>query len=249
MSHVLVGSRIAFLIIVVLAFVSSLLLGAEFDLVSVSGPASGAGKRQGLELEELLTISGLFSVLLALVAWLNGKAAVTDRRARRALEHTAFLDPLTGLSNRRPFNDRLASQLARSRREGVPCAVLLIDLDKFKEVNDTLGHAAGDRLLIAISDRIRSFAAVPEDAARLGGDEFAIILRSSAAVEASARAAIRRLQDSISQPVVIDGHSVHPAASIGVGLISERTSRAADLLEAADMDMYRAKALGRRKAA
>ena len=249
MSHVLVGSRIAFLLIVLLAFVSSLLLGAEFDLVSVSEPASGAGKRQGLELEELLTISGLFSVLLAAVAWLNGKASVTDRRARRALEHTAFLDPLTGLSNRRLFNDRLASQLARSRREGAPCAVLLIDLDKFKEVNDTLGHAAGDRLLIAISDRIRRFAAVPEDAGRLGGDEFAIILRSSAAVEDGARAAIHRLQRSIGQPVVIDGHCVHPGASIGVGLISERTSRGADLLEAADMDMYRAKAIRRQEAA
>jgi diguanylate cyclase (GGDEF)-like protein len=249
MSQLITGSRAAVLIIVLLAFLSSLLLAAEFDLVSVSEPVSGAGKRQGVELKELLSISGVFSVLLAALAWLNGKASVTDRRARRALEHTAYLDPLTGLCNRRPFNDRLVAALARSRREALPCAVLLIDLDRFKQVNDTLGHGAGDRLLIAISDRIRAFAAVPEDAARLGGDEFALILRGSAAVEEQARATIRRLQGSIAQSIVIDGRPVHPSASVGIAFVSDRTSRASDLLEAADMDMYRDKAVRHQRAA
>lgn len=249
MTTLLAGSRIAFIVILGLAFVSSLLLGAEFDLVSAFEPTSGVAKREGLELDELLTISGLFSVLLAAVAWLNGKAAATDRRARRALEHTAFLDPLTGLSNRRLFNDRLSSALARSRYEGLDCALVLIDLDKFKQVNDTYGHAAGDRLLIEVSDRIRSIPAVPEDAARLGGDEFAIILRSSAAAEGAARATIGRLHQAIAEPVLIDGRVLHPSASIGIAFMSDSASRGSELLEAADADMYRDKARRRQKLA
>jgi GGDEF domain-containing protein len=130
-SHILVASRSVFLIIVLIAFLCSLLLAAEFDLVSAAESASAAGKRQGVELDELLTISGLFSGVLAVVAWLNSRSAVVDRRVRRSLEHTAFLDPLTGLSNRRLFNERLSSALAWSRRESLPCAVLLIDLDGF----------------------------------------------------------------------------------------------------------------------
>lgn len=249
MSHLLVASRSVFLIIVLVAFLCSLLLAAEFDLVSAAESASAAGKRQRLELDELLTISGLFSGVLAVVAWLNGRSAVADRRVRRSLEHTAFLDPLTGLSNRRLFNERLSSALAWSRRESLPCAVLLIDLDRFKEVNDTLGHAAGDRLLIEVSDRIRAFAKVPEDAARLGGDEFAIILRSSAATETAARAAIHRLQTEFCKPFEIEGVAVRPAASIGVAFATDATSRASDLLESADQDMYRVKRLRHRELA
>jgi diguanylate cyclase (GGDEF)-like protein len=249
MSHIFIASRSAFLIIVLIAFLSSILLAAEFDLVAAAESASGAGKRQGLELDELLTVSGVVSGLLAVVAWLNGRSAVTNHRVRQTLEHTAFLDPLTGLSNRRLFNDRLASALARSCRERVPCAVLLIDLDRFKAVNDSLGHAAGDRLLIEVSDRISALPAVPEDAARLGGDEFAVILRSSAAVESAVHAAIDRLHLAIGQPFAIDGHTVHPSASIGVAFANESMSRASDLLEAADQDMYRAKRLRQRKAA
>jgi diguanylate cyclase (GGDEF)-like protein len=209
--------------------------------VAAAQPVSGPGKRQGVELDELLTVSGLFSALLAVVAWLNGRSAVTDRRAKRALESTAFLDPLTGLSNRRKFNDRLASTLSRFRTEGLPCAVLLIDLDKFKQVNDTLGHSAGDRLLIEVSARIAKFAAVPEDAARLGGDEFAIILRGRAASEAAAQVAVQRLECAIGEAVEIDGRVVYPGASIGLSFATQRSSRVTDLLEAADQDMYRAK--------
>lgn len=248
-SHFLVASRTAFLLIVLIAFLSSMLLAAEFDLVSMAEPASGPSKRQGVELDELLTVSGLFSALLVVVAWLNGRSAVADRRARRALEHSAFLDPLTGLSNRRQFNDRLGSALARFRHEGLPCAVLLVDLDKFKEVNDTFGHAAGDRLLIEISDRIAAFAAVPEDAARLGGDEFAIILRSSVASEATAKDAIQRLESAIGAPVNVGGQLLHPGASIGLAIASENMSRASELLEAADHEMYRSKRLRHRAVA
>jgi diguanylate cyclase (GGDEF)-like protein len=246
MSHFLVASRSAFLIIILTAFFCSILLAAEFDLVAAAQPASGAGRRQSVELDELLTISGLFSALLAAVAWLNGRSAVTDRRAKRALESTAFLDPLTGLSNRRQFNDRLASALGRFRAEGLSCAVLLIDLDKFKQVNDTLGHSAGDRLLIEVSARIARVAAVPEEAARLGGDEFAIILRKLSAREAGARAAVERLEAAIEEAVEIEGRVLHPCASIGVAFATEQSSRASDLLEAADQDMYRAKRLRKR---
>jgi diguanylate cyclase (GGDEF)-like protein len=246
MTHLPIASRAAFLIIILIAFLSSILLAAEFDLVAAAEPVSSAGKRQGVELDELLTISGLFSALLAAVAWLNGRSAITDRRANQVLEHAAFLDPLTGISNRRRFNDRLASALARFRSADLPCAIVLIDLDRFKEVNDTLGHAAGDRLLVEVSDRIAAFAAVPEDAARLGGDEFAIILRGSAASESGARAALHRLESAIGKPVEIEGRVVQPGASVGLAFAGEQTSRASDLLEAADQDMYRAKRLRQR---
>jgi GGDEF domain-containing protein len=219
MSHFLVASRSAFLIIILIAFLCSVLLAAEFDLVAAAEPVSGPGRRQGVELDEMLTVSGFFSALLAVVAWLNGRSAVTDRRAKRALESTAFLDPLTGLSNRRQFNDRLASALARFRAEGLPCAVLLIE----------------------VSARIAQFAAVPEDAARLGGDEFAIILRALAASEAAARAAVQRLERAIAEAVEIEGRIVHPSASIGLAFATERSSRVSDLLETADQDMYCAK--------
>lgn len=243
----LAGTRTTLFVVVGLAFLSSLLLGAEFDLVSVFAPASRAGKHEGLELHELLAISGIFSVLLAAVAWLNGKVAASDRRARRALEHTAFLDPLTGLSNRRLFNDRLASALAQSRHASQGCAVVLIDLDQFKQVNDTLGHAAGDRLLIEIANRIRSFPAVPQDAARLGGDEFALILRDSAASEGNAHSMIDRLREAIAEPVLFDGQRICPSASVGVAFASESISRGSELLEDADADMYRDKRYRRQR--
>jgi diguanylate cyclase (GGDEF)-like protein len=247
MSNLFIASRGALLTAVLLGFVVSLLLAAEFDLVSVSKPVGNGNPIQRLELQELLALSGIFSLLLAGVAWLNGSAAVVDRRARKMIEHTAYIDPLTGLANRRLFNQRFSATLARSRQEQSSCALLLIDLDRFKLVNDTLGHVAGDRLLVVVGDRIRAFAMVPEDTARLGGDEFAIILRNDAANEIEARALVARLERAIRRPVFHNGHAIIPGASIGVAFLTEETARASDLLEHADRDMYRVKELHQKR--
>lgn len=217
------------------------LITAEFELVFTSEAVGTDGKRKKFQLEELLTITAVFSVILTTFAFLMGKSAVRERHTRKLIEHAAYLDPLTHLPNRRAFKERLTSALASSRDTGAASALLLIDLDRFKQVNDDLGHAAGDRVLVEVSDRIRSFAEAPEDAARLGGDEFALILRNEAAKEENARSIIDRLQDAISQPVSHDAHVILPGASIGVAFAKEAAARSIDLLEAADRDMYRDK--------
>lgn len=238
--NLLMPSRTALTAIVLVAFLCSLVLGAEFDLVSASD-SMPTDQPQRLELDELFALSAIFSFLLAAVALLYGKSAVTERGHRRVLEQSAFFDPLTGLSNRRLFNSRFETALANARDQQLPCAVLLIDLDEFKQVNDQFGHSAGDRLLVEISDRLRSFVLAPEDAARLGGDEFAMILRKHSATRSGASDLIARLEQAIGKPVDIDGHMVRPAASIGAAFSNSRIARSSELLELADRDMYRMK--------
>ena len=238
MPYTFLASRGALLFILLLGFVSSLAIGAEFELVTSMEAGPGAPRPRRLELEELLSISGLFSVLLGAIAFFTRRTAVHERRARKLVEEAALRDPLTGLSNRRLFNDRLQSALARERGGNVPCAVLLIDLDRFKQVNDSFGHLAGDRLLVEIGERIRSCASEAADAARLGGDEFAVILRGKDAAEARAQEIVRELESTIRRPVEIAGKWIYPGASIGLAFGTAQLSRSSDLLEAADRSMY-----------
>lgn len=241
MAYTLIASRGTLLAIVVLGFLCSLAIGAEFELISAMEPASGHSKRQRLEFEELTALSAVFSLLFALVAALSRKSALRERRARRLAETVALLDPLTGLGNRRLFNERLETALADYRGKGVPCALLLIDLDRFKQTNDTYGHAAGDRLLVEIGHLLRSIAPSAEDAARLGGDEFALILAGEEASEAKAQATAAEIRRSIGRPIRHDAQWLSPSASVGIAWARPGASRAADLLEAADQKLYRAK--------
>jgi len=170
---------------------------------------------------------------------------VTEKR--QSEEHIRFLahhDSLTELPNRTLFNDRLAQTLALARRDDSKVGLMLLDLDNFKETNDTLGHASGDRLLRVIANRLQAQKRETDTVARLGGDEFALILpqfRSAADTETLAT----RLIDIIGQPVEIDGHEVQVGASIGVALFPDDADDIDQMIRHADMAMYQAKEDGR----
>jgi diguanylate cyclase (GGDEF)-like protein len=169
---------------------------------------------------------------------------VTQRReAEQRLAYAAHHDSLTGLPNRSLFRIRLEEALARARR-GIGFALLCLDLDRFKEVNDTLGHPVGDRLLDAAAKRLRQELRDTDTLARLGGDEFAII-QATLLEPGEAAALARRLIASLSAPFFIDGQEIVVGVSIGIALAPRDSGEAESLLSAADMALYRAKSDGR----
>ncbi|MDX1250888.1 MAG: EAL domain-containing protein [Gammaproteobacteria bacterium] len=171
---------------------------------------------------------------------------VSERKmAEERLQHDAFHDTLTGLPNRLLFMDRLRHAIRRSKRSGdYTFAVLFVDLDRFKIVNDSLGHLAGDELLVTVSKRIIESLRNTDTAARLGGDEFCVLLDDVKDMFATIAVA-ERLQKQISRPVVIDGHEVFTTASIGVTISSTGYDSPENMLRDADIAMYRAKAAGK----
>jgi diguanylate cyclase (GGDEF)-like protein/PAS domain S-box-containing protein len=165
---------------------------------------------------------------------------ITERKqAQAALEHQAVHDALTGLPNRLLLHDRLSQAILSARRDQTPLALLVIDLDRFKEVNDTLGHHYGDLLLRELGVRLRGILREADTAARLGGDEFAVLLPRANAEEAEKAA--RRLLEALEQPFIVDGHPVEVGASIGVSVFPEHGSDPGTLLRRADVAMYVAK--------
>lgn len=171
---------------------------------------------------------------------------VSDRKViEHQLIHEATHDPLTGLPNRAHFRDLLAQALERTRRRNDrPLAVLFVDLDRFKVINDSLGHHSGDQLLITTADRIASCLRDGDVVARLGGDEFALVI---AAVHDQHDAAIvaARIQNAISTPIQIEGHDVFTTASIGIALSLTGEDSPEEMLKRADLAMYQAKARGK----
>ncbi|MEM9877909.1 MAG: EAL domain-containing protein [Pseudomonadota bacterium] len=164
-----------------------------------------------------------------------------SKQRRRELEHQALHDPLTGLPNRALLYDRLRLALKTAERADEPMALLLIDLDDFKEVNDTLGHHVGDLLLVEIAQRLQAPLRDSDTVARLGGDEFAILLPIATDMERALGVA-ERLRQSILQPVALrDGLSAFVGASIGVALYPENAPDAVSLMQCADVAMYCAK--------
>ena len=175
--------------------------------------------------------------------------STTDISARKQAEqqllHDAFHDGLTGLANRSLFLDRLSVALAgrrRGRQGGF--AVLFLDLDRFKNVNDSLGHGVGDRLLVEIGRRLVQLMRPSDTVARLGGDEFAVLAGGVRDGAAAAHIA-ERIRERLSQPFSIEGQEVFASASIGIALPSREGASAEGLLRDADLAMYRAKAAGR----
>jgi diguanylate cyclase (GGDEF)-like protein/PAS domain S-box-containing protein len=170
---------------------------------------------------------------------------VTERK--RVEDHIAYLayhDELTGLPNRTLFNDRLTIALAQARRYGRNVALLFLDLDYFKRINDTLGHRVGDELLEAVATRLRESTRVADTVARLGGDEFTILLSEIAHEEDTARIA-RKILESLSQRFTLDGHHVYVSASMGIAMFPEDGEEPEQLIKNADSAMYRAKNSGR----
>ena len=174
---------------------------------------------------------------------------ITDRRtAQHQLQHDALHDGLTELPNRALFMDRLDQVMQRARREpAIGCAVLFVDIDKFKLVNDSLSHAVGDRLLVALAGRLQKVLRPGDTVARIGGDEFTILLEGLAHEEA-ARLVAERVQSALEKAFHVDGHELFVTASIGISLSSPRHT-AAELLRNADIAMYDAKRRGRARCA
>jgi diguanylate cyclase (GGDEF)-like protein len=167
---------------------------------------------------------------------------VTERKAlEKDLARRALCDPLTGLPNRALFVDRLEHALARATRRKEPVAVIFLDLDNFKAVNDCFGHDAGDRLLVATAWRLRSCLRQEDTVARLGGDEFTILLD---AAKDAARAA-ERIAGAFKMPFALGEVTVLVTASVGVALSISGQDRGEDLLRRADTAMYRAKKSGK----
>src|SRR5919202_2056370 len=164
------------------------------------------------------------------------------RTANEQLEHQAFHDPLTRLANRALFAERLEHAMVRAGTGSV--AVLFLDLDNFKTVNDKLGHAAGDALLVAASQRLLSCVRREDTIARLGGDEFTVLLEDMRDPSDAARMA-ERISEALRPAFEVCGQQVAVSSSIGIALDTDRSHRPDDLLREADMAMYRAKSGGK----
>jgi diguanylate cyclase (GGDEF)-like protein len=161
------------------------------------------------------------------------------RRLQMELEHQALHDALTGLPNRTLFAERMEQALLRGEREGISVSVFLMDLNRFKQVNDTYGHHHGDELLKAVAGRLRSLLRESDTVARLGGDEFAVLLpkadRHGAALVAE------RIVNAIAEPFVIEGQPLDVGTSIGIAVFPDQGRGAEILMNQADAAMYVAK--------
>jgi len=172
---------------------------------------------------------------------------VTERKqAEETIRELAYYDALTGLPNRILIHDRFTMTLAQAQRTGRSLAVMMLDLDKFKEVNDTLGHAAGDILLKAVADRLTGALRKHDTVSRLGGDEFIIVIPDIMSEDNLAMLA-QKILDVVRAPLAIDEHNVAVGSSIGIALYPDDGADIVTLLQRADAAMYRAKQSGRNR--
>ena len=210
----------------------------------------------------IIVLSGVSDQALALQAVQNGaqdylakgqgqpellarsiRYAIERKRAEERLMYLAQYDQLTGLVNRTLFRDRLVQAMARSNRLQQPLGLMLLDLDRFKPVNDTMGHDVGDQVLKAVADRLRECVREVDTVARMGGDEFTIILEGLSCVQDMATVA-RRITKSLTEPFHLREHRASIGVSIGITVYPSDDHEIDDLLKHADAAMYRAKQQG-----
>lgn len=210
---------------------------------------SFAGSYPELQLEAVI-IAGIVmsagTILFAFRRWreLSNEVAVRLAAERRANE-LAHSDALTGLHNRRAFTDALTRSIARAERENLSVSVLLLDLDRFKPVNDLFGHIAGDQVLKDVSDRFLEVIRAEEFVARRGGDEFAVLIVHGRQESAVPGQVARRLIDRLDQPFHVGTSEVHVGVSVGIATFPENATDGDLLLRRADVALYRAKENGR----
>jgi diguanylate cyclase (GGDEF)-like protein/PAS domain S-box-containing protein len=175
---------------------------------------------------------------------LNSRDITSRKQDEEMIRHLAYFDALTGLPNRMLFDDRLAQALAHSRRRGARgLAVMFLDLDRFKTINETLGHGAGDELLRAVSERFAAVLREEDTIARLGGDDFLFLLPEIDDVEDAARVA-RKVLSELGTPFSMHGHELHVTASVGIAMFPLDGGDAETLIRNADSALYRAKEEG-----
>ena len=170
--------------------------------------------------------------------------AIERKRTELELVRLAHFDQLTSLPNRTLLRERVDHALARAIRAGSGVATLILDMDRFKEINDMLGHEIGDKLLVEAARRIRACVRDQDTVARLGGDEFAVILEGVSEAR-EVLPVIERIIDSLREVTTIDGHEINSSTSVGIAMYPENGSDLSELLRAADLAMYQAKAAGR----
>ena len=173
-----------------------------------------------------------------------GSDVTFEKKADERISFLAHNDALTGLLNRAHFTEMLGQTVSKLERYGVPFALMFLDLDHFKTVNDTRGHPVGDRLLVDVSKRLRALVPPGTVLARLGGDEFAIILYK-AAKASDAEPLAQTIVTSLSEPFVIDGETINIGASVGIAIAPRHGTRSDQLLRNVDLALYRAKDSGR----
>jgi diguanylate cyclase (GGDEF)-like protein len=233
----LVGMLTLVVMLLIERIVIQPITGLTRDVVSLANgdPADPKNRVQVRGSDEVATLARTFNGLLEHLA--------ARQKLEAQLTHMAHHDGLTALPNRLLFREEMERELARARR-GEPVAVLCVDLDHFKRVNDTLGHAAGDALLQAAAERLRACVRETDIVARLGGDEFAIVQVLADQPRAATVLAERLIAD-LSRPFDIEGHQVVVGASVGIALAPSDGTEADQLMKSADMALYRAKADGR----
>jgi diguanylate cyclase (GGDEF)-like protein len=207
-----------------------------------------ADRYETWQVDEILTTMALLSAAVAIFSWRRWREANTEIRGReelqKELEHRATHDALTDLPNRALLMDRLEHAIERISRWRVIIAVLFIDLDGFKDINDTFGHEAGDELLAQVARRLNRCVRAADTVSRIGGDEFVLVLEDVGDAEQAVALAVR-IMESLSTPFEVGKAAVSVSASIGVVVLDGIAGgKAGDLVREADHAMYRAKEKG-----
>jgi diguanylate cyclase (GGDEF)-like protein len=218
------------------------------DLTGKVNDRSLARIRVGRSLRRYVAwfVGGSVIALVGLFLAFRG-AQRRERAALKRIEWLAHFDSVTSLPNRALLSDRLAQEVARSRRNGGPFSLLLFDLDGFKDVNDTWGHAAGDRVLALVGERSRACVRGSDTVGRLGGDEFMAILPGTA--PEGALAVAEKLRESLSAPYPLESAVAHVGVSVGIAMYPQHGAEPDALLTAADAALYEAKREGKGRVA
>ncbi len=202
-------------------------------------------KRDGSQFTEWVSITAVRNEMADIVEYVMIASDITHKKeAEDKIVYQANFDELTGLANRTLFNDRLKQSINRAKRDGTLLALLFIDLDRFKNINDSLGHKTGDELLVKVADILKAAIRKTDTIARLGGDEFAIILSPIYGSRNASRVA-QNLLTSLAEPISLANYEVSLGGSIGISLYPNDATVAEDLVKGADSAVFKAKAKGR----